>query len=90
MLLGVLRMPVTHEGGPLSPMAQLISRAHEAADRIEADASLLAAWQSSRQMFVARLENMQQNNDRWLTTEAVLALLNDCDMLASFERDNKG
>lgn len=47
-----------------------------AADRIEADAE-------SRGMFVARLENMQRNGDRWLTIEAVLALLNDCDMLAS-------
>jgi hypothetical protein len=37
----------------------------------------------SRRMFVARLENMAQNGDRWLTVEAVLALLNDCDMLAS-------
>jgi hypothetical protein len=37
----------------------------------------------SRRMFVARLEHMAQNGDRWLTVEAVLALLNDCDMLAS-------
>ena len=36
----------------------------------------------SRAMFMARLENMQARGDRWLTTEAVLALLNDCDMLA--------
>lgn len=37
----------------------------------------------SRQMFVARLENMQANGNHWLTVTAVLALLNDCDMLAS-------
>ena len=36
----------------------------------------------SREMFVARLENMQTNGDTWLTIVAVLALMNDCDMLA--------
>lgn len=43
------------------------------------------AWreQRSRAMFVARLENMERNGDKWLSTAAVLALLNDCDMLAS-------
>jgi len=39
----------------------------------------------SRCMFVARLENMQANGDTWLTIPAVLALINDCDMLASTE-----
>jgi hypothetical protein len=42
MLLGVLRMPVNYVGGPLSPMAQLVARAREAADRIESDAIELA------------------------------------------------
>ena len=37
----------------------------------------------SRAMFVARLENMQENGDHWLTVASVLALLNDCDYLAS-------
>ena len=37
----------------------------------------------SRSMFVARLENMQANGDAWLTVPAVLALLNDCDMIAA-------
>lgn len=36
----------------------------------------------SRGMFVARLENMRANGDQWLTVAAVLALLNNCDMLA--------
>ena len=36
----------------------------------------------SRGMFVARLENMQQQGTR-LTAQEVLALLNDCDMLAA-------
>ena len=36
----------------------------------------------SRAMFVARLEHMQENGDHWLTVAAVLALLNDCDMLS--------
>jgi len=35
----------------------------------------------SRQMFVARLENMQKGGGA-LTASAVLALLSDCDMLA--------
>lgn len=86
MLLGVLRMPVEYVGGPLSPIAQLVGRAREAADRIEADAATIAAERSSRGMFVARLENMQKNGDHWLTVTAVLALLNDCDMLAASER----
>ena len=86
MLLGVLRMPIEYAGGPLSPIAQLVGRAREAADRIEADAASIAAERSSRGMFVARLENMQKNGDHWLTVTAVLALLNDCDMLAASER----
>jgi hypothetical protein len=46
-------------------------------------AACVAAERSSRGMFVARLENMQKSGDQWLTVHAVLALLNDCDMLAS-------
>ena len=42
MLLGVLRMPLEVDGGPLSPMAQLVQRARQAADRIEADAAGIA------------------------------------------------
>jgi flagellin-like hook-associated protein FlgL len=57
-----------------------------AADRIESDADTISAERSSRGMFVARLENMQKNRDTWLTAQAVLALLNDCDMLAARER----
>lgn len=41
--------------------------------------------QSSRRMFISRLENMQQNGDAWLTIQATLMLLNDCDMLAQLE-----
>ena len=37
----------------------------------------------SRSMFVARLEHMQANGDAWLTVPTVLALLNDCDMIAA-------
>jgi len=40
---------------------------------------------SSRGMFIARLEMMQKDGDKWLTIESVLALLNDCDMLANLE-----
>lgn len=35
MLLGVLRMPIEFNPAPLSQMAQFVSRAREAADRIE-------------------------------------------------------
>ena len=64
-------------------------------DRLTASAALSGgavadavdgADRSSRCMFVARLENMQKNGDHWLTVTAVLALLNDCDMLAASER----
>jgi hypothetical protein len=44
-----------------------------------------SADEQTRAMFVARLENMEKNGDRWLTVNAVLALLNDCDMLATRE-----
>lgn len=46
----------------------------------------LATRCHARGMLVARLENMQKNGDTWLTVQAVLALLNDCDMLAARER----
>jgi hypothetical protein len=46
-------------------------------------ADRLRAERDSKNMFVARLENMVKNGDCWLTIPAVLALLNDCDMLAS-------
>lgn len=37
----------------------------------------------SRAMFVARLENKESYGDHDLTVAEVLALLNDCDMLAN-------
>jgi len=42
-----------------------------------------AAERESRGMFVVRLEKMQEQGNHWLTVAAVLALLNDCDFLAS-------
>ncbi len=54
----------------------------EAADMLDVYAASVEAERSSRGMFWARLENMQKNGDTWLTVPAVLALLNDCDMLA--------
>jgi hypothetical protein len=44
------------------------------------------ADRDARGMFVARLEDMQKNGDTWLTVQAVLALRDDCDMLAARER----
>ena len=35
----------------------------------------------AKAMFVARLEKMRDDGNSWLTIPAVLALLNDCDML---------
>lgn len=46
----------------------------------------MSAEQESRAMLVARLENMQENGHIWLTIVAVLALMNDCDMLAQLGR----
>lgn len=63
--------------------------AHKAANMLRECAALLQAQPAeaanceSRAMFVARLENMQRQGDTWLTIGAVLALLNDCDMLAA-------
>jgi hypothetical protein len=37
---------------------------------------------NARRIFVERLENMQKNQDHWLTVTAVLALLYDCEMEA--------
>lgn len=58
------------------------------ADRMRAKweavgAAVEGADRDARGMLVARLENMQKNGDTWLTVQAVLALLNDCDMLAT-------
>lgn len=60
-------------------------------ERVKAYGDAMAAWGAaqalevetdSRRMFVARLENLQENGDCWLSVASVLALLNDCDMLA--------
>lgn len=51
----------------------------------KAGAAVEAADRSSRRMLVARLENMQQQGDQWLTVQSVMALMNDCDMLAATE-----
>jgi hypothetical protein len=56
-------------------------------DQLDAEVTKLEAdveqWRESRGMFVARLEKMQEQGNNWLTVAAVLALLNDCDMLAA-------
>jgi len=52
---------------------------------LEPGKRVLEAEIESRQMFVARLENMQKEGHTWLTIQAVLALLNDCDMLANLK-----
>lgn len=60
-------------------------RASEASDRIESNTATIAVEHSSRRMFVARLENLTQTSHHHLTVAEVLALLNDCDMLAARE-----
>jgi len=60
---------------------QMLARLQQAL--AERDAALVDANGDSRRMFVARLEAMFKGGDRWLTIPAVLALLNNCDMLAS-------
>ena len=65
---------------PLTSDAQSALRHIRAA--LQDKAGEVADFQS-RSMFVARLENMQANGDAWLTVPAVLALLNDCDMIAA-------
>jgi hypothetical protein len=54
----------------------------EAADEIERMRQTDERDRQSRGMFVARLEKLQESGDR-LTAAEVLALLSDCDMLAS-------
>ena len=67
----------------LSVLRVLLAQNHPEHHRAVLDAErALEAESDSRGMFVARLENMQKNGDQWLTVTAVLALLNDCDMLA--------
>ena len=70
-LVNVTRQPATDA-------AMVASKSEQ-----RADAATIAAERSSRGMFVALLENMRANGDHWLTVAAVLALLNDCDMLAA-------
>jgi hypothetical protein len=66
MLLGVLRMPINYVGGPLSPVAQLVSRARQAADRIESDAAkiddLLAALTACEHELHAVLRSISTNS----------------------------
>lgn len=56
MLLGVLRMPIKTHNGPLSPLAQFVARAREAADRIEADAERIRALEAERDQLRAQLK----------------------------------
>lgn len=53
-------------------------------------AAVCAADQDSRRILVARLENMQKSGDHWLTIPAILALINDCDMLATVAQHQPG
>jgi hypothetical protein len=79
-LLGAAAGALARAGNAPETLAKL--RALIAVDGPE----LVTLDRSSRLMFVARLENMQKNGDHCLTATAVLALLNDCDMLSARER----
>ncbi len=54
---------------------------------LEAHMGELARWESSRRMFVSRLEDTWYSGS--LTVQEILALLNDCDYLASLEYPSK-
>jgi hypothetical protein len=85
----------------LAELAEVLTRAGNAARkahaieaelealRAELDAAVaaLAVESNSRNMFVARVENLYQNGNRWLSVTAVLNLLNDCDMLAASPKE---
>ena len=66
MLLGVLRMPISYVGGPLSPMAQFVARAREAADRISSDADKITELR-------AKCESLRKDAERyrWLRKNAI-------------------
>lgn len=53
---------------------------------IESLRAAAAKDSESRAMFIARLENAKNNGEPWMTIDALLALLNDCDYLASRAR----
>lgn len=62
MLLGVLRMPMTPERLAEDPLAaaQFIDRAREAADRIEADAEVIASLRASLVDSAAELDRVRE------------------------------
>jgi hypothetical protein len=73
MLLGVLRMPIAHDGGPMSPIGQLVFRAREAADRIEQDAAELERLRAENDALREVLVNvMDRLVDRHETDEAAV------------------
>lgn len=61
MLLGVLRMPID-DLPPLSPLAQLVDRAREAADRIESDAAEIKRLR-------AEVEALRADAQRWMSLQ---------------------
>lgn len=62
---------------------QAVSRAERLEQKVRNLTTELDIWQESRAMLVARLNNMYDQGDKWLTVISVHALMNDCDMLAS-------
>ena len=92
MLHGVLCMPPELWRGDFIDIQQRYGRYLEASERINEDERLINKLKkeseqarSSREMLVARLGNMDKNGDKWLTVVAVIALLNDCDMISGRE-----
>lgn len=53
------------------------------------DCPICKANISSRKMFIARLENEHTNGRDNISIAGVLALMNDCDMLAALEQQHK-
>lgn len=68
----------------LSVLAVLLAEHHPQHHRAVHEAiSDLECETQSRGMFVSRLKNMQDNGNELVSVADVLALLNDCDMLAA-------
>ena len=76
MLLGVLRMPMPDEPDPMT-LRQFVSRARQAACRIEADADELAELRAERERLREALRHIadpQMRNAESMRTIAALAL----------------
>ncbi len=66
MLLGILRMPADSIAGDYAEMMQFVSAAHAAADRIEADAKVIAELRAALEAAAAD----KRDAERWRQLES--------------------